>query len=107
MRCVFITGYGQLDTHSQSLQAGTFEERDCTAYAKDELKRLMNDFQHDSAAGCLQIGELTSVEGEATVWLVRGSRRWASESLLVTRAHAVDCMQYSAMQRACYYVALG
>ncbi|CAL5222993.1 g5437 [Coccomyxa viridis] len=56
-------------------QAGTFEERDCTAYAKEELKRLMDNFQHESAAGCLQISELTSVEGEATVWLVRGSRR--------------------------------
>ena len=57
------------------MQAGTFEERDCTAYATAQLKTLMHDFQHKSAAGCLQICELTSVQGEATVWVVRGSKR--------------------------------
>ena len=41
---------------------------------------LMDDFQHHSAAGCLQISKLTSVEGEATVWVVRGSKRQATEA---------------------------
>ncbi len=86
--CAFHEGHRHFNTHSQSLQAGTFEERDCTAYAKEQLKGLMDDFQHESAAGCLQINELTSVEGEATVWLVRGSKRWASETDLVIEAHA-------------------
>ena len=57
------------------LQAGTFEEKDCTAYAKEQLKDLMDEFEHNSAAGCVHISKLTSVQGEATVWVVRGSKR--------------------------------
>lgn len=90
--CSVPIGREQLNDKSWSSQAGTFEERDCTAYAKEELKRLMDNFQHESAAGCLQISELTSVEGEATVWLVRGSRRWALEIGLATHAHAFSVL---------------
>ena len=60
---------------SDCLQAGTFEEKDCTAYAKEQLNILMDGFKHDSAAGCLHIRKLTSLQGEATVWVVRGSKR--------------------------------
>jgi len=57
------------------LQAGTFEEKDCTTYAKEQLKILMDGFEHGSAAGCVHISDLTSLQGEATVWVVRGSKR--------------------------------
>lgn len=57
------------------VQAGTFEERDCTAFAKEQLQVLLVGLQHSTSGGILRLNELTSMEGEATVWVVRGSRR--------------------------------
>ena len=57
------------------LQAGTFEERDCTALAKEQLKVLINGLEHKTAGCLLRLGRLTSIEGEATMWIVRSNKR--------------------------------
>lgn len=57
------------------LQAGTFEERDCTAFAKEQLKVLINGLEHKAAGCLLRLGSFTSIEGEATVWVVRSNKR--------------------------------
>ena len=57
------------------LQAGTFEERDCTAFAKEQLKVLVGGLEHKAAGCVLRLAKLTSIDGEATVWLVRGNKR--------------------------------
>ena len=57
------------------LQAGTFEERDCTAFAKEQLKALICGLDHKAAGCLLRLDKLTSVDGEATVWVVRSNKR--------------------------------
>ena len=57
------------------VQARTFEERDCTAFAKQQLQVLLVGLEHNTPGGLLRLNELMSIEGEATVWVVRGSKR--------------------------------
>ena len=57
------------------LQAGTFEEKDCTAFAKEQLKVLIGGLEHKSAGCLLRLGKLTYIDGEATVWVVRSNKR--------------------------------
>lgn len=52
-------------------QAGTFEERCVTAWSKDRLKGLLAGL----SKGAARILDLTSISGDANIWLVRGKKR--------------------------------
>ncbi|CAK0770811.1 hypothetical protein CVIRNUC_003804 [Coccomyxa viridis] len=70
-------------------QAGTFEERDCTAFAKEQLKMLINGLEHKAAGCLLRLGSFTSIEGEATVWVVRSNKR-AGFDFTIEAAWAIE-----------------
>lgn len=56
-------------------QAGTFEERDVTEWAKERLRGLLEGLEYCSGSALVTLKELKSTSGEAHVWLVRGKRR--------------------------------
>jgi hypothetical protein len=51
--------------------AGTFEERNVSKWAQDRLKDLLVG----CSAGGVSVTEVTSVTGDANIWMVRGKKR--------------------------------
>jgi activator of HSP90 ATPase len=80
-----------------AMQAGTFEERNVTEWAKERLKELLvgcdcGPLQQQGAS--LTITEVTSCGGEAHQWLVRGKKRGGFEFQLSLKWRAelgADC----------------
>lgn len=55
-------------------QAGTFEERNATSWAKGRLGELVKGLE-GLAGGDVSVLDLNSCEGEANIFLVRGKKR--------------------------------
>mmetsp|Transcript_37438 Transcript_37438/g.88979 ORF Transcript_37438/g.88979 Transcript_37438/m.88979 type:complete len:211 (+) Transcript_37438:177-809(+) len=53
----------------------TFEERDISKWAKQELKQQLLGVRIDSGDIVATISSVTKVEGEAHIWVVRGKKR--------------------------------
>ena len=64
-------------------KGGTFEERNVTAWAKEQLEALLVGMEHSTPSARVRIDTLTSASGEAHVWIVRHKKRWGFEALLV------------------------
>lgn len=65
-----------------SMQAGTFEERNMSAWTQKRAKELLAGAQLDSgqlagapSGASLQVDSVTSVSGDANVYHVRGKKR--------------------------------
>ncbi|BDA42286.1 hypothetical protein COCOBI_03-1730 [Coccomyxa sp. Obi] len=56
-------------------QAGTFEERDVSGWAKDQLQLLLVGLEHRTPTATITLTEVKKTTGEAHVWLVRGKKR--------------------------------
>ena len=58
-------------------QGGTFEEKDVSKWAQEEVKRHLLEVAFESADGNteLSISEVTKVDGDANIWVVRGKKR--------------------------------
>jgi hypothetical protein len=57
------------------VQAGTFEERNVTEQAKEQLQGLLVGLQRRTSSALVTLTKLKSAKGEAHVWLVCGKRR--------------------------------
>lgn len=57
------------------MQAGTFEERNVTAWAKERLAELLVGLRHSNAGANVLVTELTSAAGEAHIWIMRSKKR--------------------------------
>ena len=57
------------------MQAGTFEERNVTAWAKEQLEVFLVGMQHRTPSGIVRVSTLTSASGEAHVWILRHKKR--------------------------------
>lgn len=56
--------------------AGTFEERNLTAWAQDRVRQLLTDAEGSSEGGVVaRVTEIVSCTGDACQWVVRGKRR--------------------------------
>ena len=69
------------------MQAGTFEERNVTAWAKERLAELLVGLSHTNAGANVLVTELTSAAGEAHIWIMRSKKRcglvaWRCQSSL-------------------------
>lgn len=77
--------------------AGTFEERDYTAWAKGRLSELMQGTSFGSSPSCsCSISSVTVDKGHANTWFVRGKKRHGfdfevSESLTVMHTECHVC----------------
>jgi activator of HSP90 ATPase len=56
-------------------QGGTFEERNVTAWAKEQLEALLVGLEHSTPAARVSVSSLTSATGEAHVWIMRHKKR--------------------------------
>jgi activator of HSP90 ATPase len=65
-------------------QAGTFEERNVTDWAKERLKELLVGCEcgPSQQGASVTLTEVTSCSGEAHQWLVRGKKRGGFEFAL-------------------------
>ena len=52
-------------------QAGTFEERSATPWAKERLTELLKAF----SSGGVAVTVVSSITGDANIWMVRGKKR--------------------------------
>ena len=55
-------------------QAGTFEERSATPWAKERLTELLKAF----SSGGVAMTAVSSITGDANIWMVRGKKRRVS-----------------------------
>lgn len=62
---------------SERAQAGTFEERDVSGWAKEQLELLLVGLEHRTPTAIVTLTEVKKTTGEAHVWLVRGKKRCA------------------------------
>lgn len=57
-------------------QAGTFEERDATEWAKERLTVALGAL---ASPGGARVTKVTSLAGHASIWFIRGSKRTGFE----------------------------
>ena len=81
------------------MQAGTFEERNVTAWAKEQLAVLLVGLQHSSAGKRVSLTGFTSAAGGAHVWIMRSKKRCALAAWRGVGECEVHCAE--SHQRCC------
>jgi activator of HSP90 ATPase len=56
--------------------AGTWEEKDCSAWAKDRLKSILQSLSSKSGSDNISVTKVKDVEGEASITVVRGKKKY-------------------------------
>lgn len=90
--------------------AGTFEERDCTAWAKEQLGALLRAVEQQPGAGgvSVRITELASCNGEAHQWIFRQKKRAGFEFRCGGQAESKHMrMLLMMMRRLCCWRRMG
>jgi hypothetical protein len=56
--------------------AGTWEEKDCTKWSKDQIKSVLKPVFGRSSGDSISVSKVKDVEGEASITVVRGKKKY-------------------------------